>query len=114
MPQGLPVSPILFTIYLSGVFDMIERSVTGVQSLSFADDVGLPASGHSVKEVCDKLQKAGKVAIEWGHDNVVQFDTGKTESVLLTRKRGQELKDQIQQAQVEIDGHGVPFNPEAT
>ncbi|OJJ79573.1 uncharacterized protein ASPGLDRAFT_944566 [Aspergillus glaucus CBS 516.65] len=93
---------------------MVERSVAGVQSLSFADDIGLLASGHSVKEVCDKLQKAAKVAIEWGHDNVVQFDAGKTEAVLLTRKWGRELKDQIERARVEVDGHHVPFNPEAT
>ncbi|ODM14511.1 hypothetical protein SI65_10133 [Aspergillus cristatus] len=87
VPQGSPVSPILFIIYLSGVFDVVE-GMAGVQSLSFADDIGLLASGHSVKEVCDKLQKAAKVAIEWGHDNVVQFDAGKTEAILLTRKRG--------------------------
>ncbi|ODM21122.1 hypothetical protein SI65_04175 [Aspergillus cristatus] len=114
VPQGSPVSPILFIIYLSGVFDVVERSVAGVQSLSFADDIGLLASGHSVKEVCEKLQKAAKVAIEWGHGNMVQFDAGKTEAVLLTCKHGQELKDQIQQAQVEVDGHCVPFNLEAT
>ncbi|ODM18007.1 hypothetical protein SI65_06795 [Aspergillus cristatus] len=113
VPQGSPVSPILFIIYLSGVFDVVE-SVAGVQSLSFADDIGLLASGHSVKEVCDKLQKAAKVAIEWGHDNVVQFDAGKTEAILLTRKRGRELRDQIQRAHVEVDGHCVPFNLEAT
>lgn len=50
VPQGSPVSPILFIIYL---FDVIERRVTGVQSLSFADDIGLLAPGHTVKEVCD-------------------------------------------------------------
>lgn len=92
----MPVSPILFIIYLSSVFDMIERRVVGVQSLSFADDIGLLVSGHLVKEVCGNLQKAAKVAIEWGHENRVQFDAGKTEAVLLTRKCGQELKDQIQ------------------
>jgi len=108
------VSPILFTIYLSGVFDAIERRVNGIQCLSFADDIGLLAPGYSVREVCDKLQETAKVAIEWGHDNVVQFDAGKTEGVLLTQKRGRDLNDQIQRAQVEVDGHCVPFNPEAT
>jgi len=29
-PQGSPVSPIMFIIYLSGVFDAIERSMTGI------------------------------------------------------------------------------------
>jgi len=48
------VSPILFTIYLSGVFDAIERRVNGIQCLSFADDIGLLALGYSVREVCDK------------------------------------------------------------
>ncbi|ODM14623.1 hypothetical protein SI65_09968 [Aspergillus cristatus] len=113
VPQGSPVSPILFIIYLSGVFDAIERRVNGIQCLSFADDIGLLAPGYSVREVCKKLQEAAKVAIEWGHGNVVQFDAGKTEAVLLTRKRGRELKDQIQRAQVEVDGHCVPFNLEA-
>lgn len=80
--------PILFIIYLSGVFDMIERRVTGIQSLSFADDIGLLAPGYSVRKVCDKLQEAAKVAIERGLDNVVQFDAGKTEAVLLTCKQG--------------------------
>ena len=78
------MSPILFTIYLSGVFDTIERRVNGIQCLSFADDIGLLTPGYSVREVCNKLQEAAKVAIEWGHDNAVQFDAGKTEAVLLT------------------------------
>lgn len=85
VPQGSPVSPILLIIYLSDVFDAIERSMVGIQSLSFADDIGLLVSGHSVKEICDKLQKAAKVAIEWGHDDAVQFDTGKTEAILLRK-----------------------------
>jgi len=59
------VSPILFIIYLSGVFDAIERRVNDIQCLSFADDIGLLAPGYSVREVCDKLQEAAKVAIEW-------------------------------------------------
>ena len=90
------MSPILFIIYLSGVFNAIERRVNGIQCLSFADDIGLLTSGYSVREVCNKLQEAAKVAIEWGHDNAVQFNAGKTEAVLLTHKQGQELKDQIQ------------------
>jgi len=88
--------------------------VNSIQSLSFAYDIGLLAPGYSLREVCDKLQEAAKVAIEWGHDNTIQFNAGKTEAVLLTHKRGRELKDQIQRARVEVDGHCVPFNPEAT
>lgn len=52
VPQGSPVSPILFAIYLSGVFGEIERTVPGVHTLSFADDIGLLAPGYSVQEAC--------------------------------------------------------------
>jgi len=88
MSESLPVSPILFIIDLSGVFNLIERRVAGIQSLSFADDIGLLAPGYFVREVCDKLQDAAKVVIEWINENVVQFDAGETDVVLLTHKRG--------------------------
>ena len=39
IPQGSPVSPILFTIYLSGLFAHVEREVPGIKALSFADGV---------------------------------------------------------------------------
>ncbi|KAI9034952.1 ribonuclease H family protein [Aspergillus affinis] len=45
---------------------------------------------------------------------MVQFDTGKTEAVLLTRKHGRVLKGQIQRARMKLGGQLVPFNPEAT
>jgi hypothetical protein len=98
VPQGSPVSPILFLIYLSGVFEAMERAVPEVRPLSFADDIGLLAPGCSVQEACNKLQEAAKIAIEWGLSNLVQFEAEKTEAVLFTRKRGQELRDQIQRA----------------
>ena len=113
VPQGSPVSPILFIIYLSGVFDTIERTVPGIQALSFADDIGLLAPGHSVQEV-SKLQEAAKVAIEWGQSNMVQFEAAKTEAVLFTRKRGRELRDQTQRARIAVGDYRVSFNHEAT
>ena len=48
IPQGSPVSPILFLIYLSGVFQAVEEAVPGVSSLSFMDDLGFIAEGGSV------------------------------------------------------------------
>ncbi|KAJ5453717.1 uncharacterized protein N7458_004673 [Penicillium daleae] len=114
VPQGSPVSPILFLIYLTGMFDVIERAVPGVRLLSFADDVGFLAPGYSVQEACQKLQEAARVAIDWGESNLVQFEAKKTEAVLFTRKRGQKLRSQIQRARIIVGSHSVSFNPEAT
>jgi hypothetical protein len=98
IPQGSPVSPILFVIYLSGVFQAIEEAVPGVQALSFADDLGIVVPAGSVAQACERLQQAGEAAIDWGLQNTVQFDTGKTEAVLFTRKRGRQLREQVQRA----------------
>jgi len=114
VPQGSPVSPILFIIYLGGVFQAIDQAVTGIQSLSFADDKGLVASGRSVQEVCQQLEQAAAIAIQWGYNHAVQFDAEKTEAVLFTRKRGKCLKEQIQRARIQVGEHQVVFNQEAT
>jgi ribonuclease HI len=114
LPQGSPVSPILFIIYVRGVFQAIEDRVPGVRPLSFADDIGLLSQASSVDEVCQKLQLAGEVAIEWGTANGVQFDPGKTEAALFTRQRGRILQDQVKRARLPIGGKEVEFNQTAT
>lgn len=114
VPQGSPVSPILFVIYISGVFQAIETAVPGVRALSFADDIGLIALGSSVDLVCRQLQQAGEAAISWGQTNTVQFDAEKTEATLFTRKQGWALRDQVRRARISIGGHQISFNQEAT
>jgi ribonuclease HI len=114
VPQGSPVSPILFAIYLSGIFGDIEQAVPGVRALSFADDIGILALGSSVDQVCERLQQAGQAAIAWGQDNAVQFDEDKTEAALFTRKRGRQLREQVKKARIVIGAKRVPFNKEAT
>ena len=79
------MSPILFLIYIQGVFGAIETAVPGVQTISFTDDIGILARDTSVQGACESLQKAGEVSIKWGLENGVQFDPGKTEAGLFTR-----------------------------
>jgi hypothetical protein len=50
VPQGSPVSPILFAIYLSGIFEAVEAAVPGVRALSFADDIELVATADTRRE----------------------------------------------------------------
>lgn len=112
VPQGSPVSPILFAIYLSGVFENVETNVNSCFATSFADDCGFLVEAENVPGVVEKLQEVGCHAINWGTSNLLQFDHGKTEAVVFTKKR--KLRAQIRNSNIQIGGHLIKFNNEAT
>lgn len=112
VPQGSPVSPILFIIYLSGVFNSIEARIPEITALSFADDIALLAPGKTIEEIQRSLAIAGEEAISWGMANNVIFDIDKTEAVLFTKKR--KIRRNIRRYNLEFQGQTIPFNREAT
>ncbi len=91
IPQGFPVSPIFFLIYISGVFNKVVETSPLVTSLSFVDDLGFIASGSSVKEVVKSLEEVAHTVLEWGLLNAVTYDTSKTEAVLFSKSHQQRL-----------------------
>lgn len=60
IPQGLPVSPIFFLIYISGVFTQVEAQLPQISYLSFMDDLAIFTAGPSVTKITKTLEKAGK------------------------------------------------------
>lgn len=74
IPQGLPVSPILFLIYISGMFSQLEEKLPGITYISFVNDLSFLASGRSINIVGKLLEKAGKIALEWGSNNSFTYD----------------------------------------
>lgn len=64
IPQGSPVSPILFFIYISNVFNKVSKKSPLVTSLSFVNDLGFIASGSSVKEVVKTLESVAKAVLD--------------------------------------------------
>jgi len=86
IPHGSPVAPILFTTYLSGIFDKVEAAVPGIQGLSFVDDISWWADGTDSTAVAAKLSVAAAASIEYAAKNGVEFDYGKTEAVLFYKK----------------------------
>ena len=79
VPQGSPVAPILFTAYLSGVFDCVE-------GLSFVDDVAWWAEGKSEKKVARTLSNAAEATLDWA-ENGVAYDKAKAEVMFLSKRR---------------------------
>jgi len=108
VPQGSPVAPILFTAYLSGVFDYVEETCPGVQGLSFVDGVAWWAEGKSEKETAEALGRAADSALEWADNNGITFDHAKTEAMFLSKRRRKPTES------VQVGEHAVPFNKHAT
>ncbi len=81
LPQGSPVSPILFLLYIEPLLRL------GKSRFGFADDACLLGSGKDLPTCGQALQKSLNGALQWGADNGIQFEISKTELQYFHRKR---------------------------
>lgn len=77
VPQGSPISPLLFLLY------MAEPMCSGTPQLrfSYADDVGILGFGTNVAESAAAAQREVDHLLEWARNNAVAFDTAKSEVI---------------------------------
>jgi len=83
IPQGSPISPILFLFYLTNLFkDLRPSSLTPqLRSPSYIDDIALVVTGPSEVANSRALEVAARRAWSWAADNVIVFDDPKTELI---------------------------------
>src|SRR6266536_2723848 len=82
MPQGSPISPILFLIYIRNLFQDLES-----RGMRYIDDIGLVASSESIERNCKILKESAIRIFEKGAENLIQFDPEKTELIHFHSKR---------------------------
>jgi hypothetical protein len=110
LPQGSPVSLILFLIYIADLASLVENRVPGTVGLSFIDDVTCIVDGDNVEEVTTKLMHCASTCLSWAASNVVCFDPDKTEAILFSKRWANQVPPDLA---VQVDSHHVTYNPNA-
>ena len=87
LPQGSPISPALFAIYIADIHGAVEDQVEDSRGISYVDDVTWIAEGANVDEVVEKLERCAEASLRWADSNAVRFEESKTEAILFSNRR---------------------------
>ena len=85
IPQGSPISPILYLFYNADLLEICQRPGTNTSSLGFADDVNVLAYGKSTEENCRTLERIHKECERWSLRHGSVFAPSKYELIHLSR-----------------------------
>lgn len=83
IPQGSPISPILFLIYIRDLFNS-----SAVKFLLYIDDISLTVSSTSFKKNVKILEREAKKLYQLGEKNAIDFDLKKTELIHFSTGKG--------------------------
>ena len=80
LPQGSPISPILFMLFIQPLFSLGNRGRRRAR-LGYADDIALLATSKSLEENNNILANDFKNVTEWARGEGLTFDIKKSELI---------------------------------
>ena len=99
VPQGSPLSPLLFNIYMKDINSICDTK----NILQFADDIVIWEKGQCINEMIKILNQRIKSVSEWCRKRGLRFSPGKCVPVIFTRKR------KINPPDIIIDGKKLDY-----
>ena len=87
LPQGSPLSPILFLLYNEELLQIANRPSLGVHSVGFIDDINLLAYSKSTEQNCATLSQVHDRCLEWAQRHGMAFAPQKYELIHFTTAR---------------------------
>ena len=96
VPQGSPLSPILFLLYTAKLHEICNRPWEGLSGIGFADDTNLLTYLESIEENCKKLEQVHGKLLQWAWKHGMKFAPKKYELIHFTRGKRFNLQAGIQ------------------
>jgi hypothetical protein len=87
LPQGSPLSPILFLFYNAELIELCNNPRERLSAIGFVDDVNILAYGPTTQGNCSRLQQAHSKCLEWAKRHGIHFAPSKYELIHFTRRR---------------------------
>lgn len=100
VPQGSPLSPILFILYTSSFYELLGKE-EGITTMGFADDSTLLSHGATVHDTLANLRRAYHACEKWAKRFGVKFDPSKFQ---LLHCAGRTFHSKS----IRLNGHRVP------
>ena len=105
IPQGSPLSPILFLFFISELLEHFQQVNQDTLGFGFVDDTNLVAWGDSAADNCRRLTAAHDRCIAWAKRHGARFSPEKYALMHFTRRRRDPDGDLA--STVTVGGRGV-------
>ena len=95
VPQGSPLSPILFLLYTAGLYSICNHPWEGLSGIGFSDDINLLVYSESTETNCRKLEQVHEKLLQWAQKHGMKFAPKKYKLIHFTRSKRFNLEASI-------------------
>ena len=95
VPQGSPLSPILFLFYNGPLLKRLESTNLPISPLGYADDVNLLAFPNTTANNCSALEQAHRICMHWAAKHGMKFALQKYTLTHFTKQCSQDTNEVI-------------------